>query len=283
MSLCSAAFPSSYSPTSSLELTCFFNMPSPPTPGISTNFSNLSERQVGSEGLASSYTCLDPPAMATSSSETAQVPPHIMAPSDFELEQLGQAHINSLWLRNNYPEQEDPSRFAIGHMSMFQHHPDYNARHIDIARFPSPTPTFESLATSSAYDNLNGLPSWESNPSSHYPPELLAEDFLSHPHESVRSPRWDGNEPSRSHEGANDQIGRGNTDGDPPYAHWLFECLRAAPGHQMVLRDIYNWGKENIPKVREALATDPNTKGWQNSIRHNLSMNQVSFLSQSSS
>lgn len=57
-----------------------------------------------------------------------------------------------------------------------------------------------------------------------------------------------------------------------PYAKTLYRCLRDAPNHTMVLRDIYEWFKNNTPRGKE-----PQEKGWQNSIRHNLSMNQVSL------
>ena len=59
-----------------------------------------------------------------------------------------------------------------------------------------------------------------------------------------------------------------------PYAKTLYRCLRDAPNHTMVLRDIYEWFKTNTSRGKE-----PHEKGWQNSIRHNLSMNQVSTMS----
>jgi hypothetical protein len=55
-----------------------------------------------------------------------------------------------------------------------------------------------------------------------------------------------------------------------PYAKSLFRCLRDAPAHTMVLRDIYEWFKTNTARGK-----DQHEKGWQNSIRHNLSMNKV--------
>lgn len=55
-----------------------------------------------------------------------------------------------------------------------------------------------------------------------------------------------------------------------PYAKTLYRCLRDAPNNTMVLRDIYEWFKTNTSRGRES-----HEKGWQNSIRHNLSMNQV--------
>lgn len=58
---------------------------------------------------------------------------------------------------------------------------------------------------------------------------------------------------------------------DKPYAQLIYEALMQAPGHRMLLRDIYEWFQNNTRKPRES-----GTNGWQNSIRHNLSMNQVS-------
>ncbi|KAL1304050.1 hypothetical protein AAFC00_000487 [Neodothiora populina] len=56
---------------------------------------------------------------------------------------------------------------------------------------------------------------------------------------------------------------------DPCYAELLRKCLLEAPNHTMSLRDLYTWVAEHSPKAR-----DPNSTGWKNSVRHNLSMNQ---------
>lgn len=58
---------------------------------------------------------------------------------------------------------------------------------------------------------------------------------------------------------------------DKPYAQLIYEALLKAPGHRMLLRDIYDWFVQHTNKPRES-----GTNGWQNSIRHNLSMNKVS-------
>ncbi|KAL8730967.1 MAG: hypothetical protein Q9181_004480 [Wetmoreana brouardii] len=52
-----------------------------------------------------------------------------------------------------------------------------------------------------------------------------------------------------------------------PYAQLIGRALKSAPGHKMVLKDIYRWFEKNTNKARSG------SKGWQNSIRHNLSMN----------
>jgi Forkhead domain len=61
--------------------------------------------------------------------------------------------------------------------------------------------------------------------------------------------------------------------GDKPYARLIHEALMQAPGHRMMLREIYDWFVQNTTKPSES-----GTNGWQNSIRHNLSMNQVSIF-----
>ncbi|KAF1952873.1 hypothetical protein CC80DRAFT_168116 [Byssothecium circinans] len=60
----------------------------------------------------------------------------------------------------------------------------------------------------------------------------------------------------------------GAIDKEQPYAQLIHRALMEAPGHTMILRDIYDWFTKNTDK-----AADKETKGWQNSIRHNLSMN----------
>lgn len=60
---------------------------------------------------------------------------------------------------------------------------------------------------------------------------------------------------------------------DKPYAQLIYEALMQAPGHRMLLRDIYDWFRDNTKKAEES-----GSNGWQNSIRHNLSMNHVRGL-----
>lgn len=66
-----------------------------------------------------------------------------------------------------------------------------------------------------------------------------------------------------------------DSDGDgsaqvEPYAQLIYRALKSAPGHAMVLKEIYEWFEHNTDKAKNAAS-----KGWQNSIRHNLSMNGV--------
>lgn len=61
---------------------------------------------------------------------------------------------------------------------------------------------------------------------------------------------------------------------DPCYAQLLHKCLKDAPHHTLSLRELYDWVSQHSQKAK-----DPNNRGWQNSVRHNLSMNAVSNLS----
>ncbi|MCJ1402061.1 hypothetical protein MMC11_005280 [Xylographa trunciseda] len=53
-----------------------------------------------------------------------------------------------------------------------------------------------------------------------------------------------------------------------PYAQLIYRALKSVPDHRMVLKDIYEWFEKNTDKAK-----NNSSKGWQNSIRHNLSMN----------
>ncbi|KAL8850605.1 MAG: hypothetical protein Q9221_004475 [Calogaya cf. arnoldii] len=68
-------------------------------------------------------------------------------------------------------------------------------------------------------------------------------------------------------DGTNDELDEDGSVNSEPYAQLIFKALRSAPGHKMVLKDIYQWFEKHTNKARSG------SKGWQNSIRHNLSMN----------
>ena len=62
----------------------------------------------------------------------------------------------------------------------------------------------------------------------------------------------------------------GNSKAELPYAQLIYKAFMSTPNKAMTLQDIYQWFRENTEKGKS------DTKGWQNSIRHNLSMNHVS-------
>ncbi|EOA86644.1 uncharacterized protein SETTUDRAFT_88512 [Exserohilum turcica Et28A] len=93
-------------------------------------------------------------------------------------------------------------------------------------------------------------------------------------HNGYHSPYSDPTHVSTPHDDASrstldlDTGEGGMFDKEQPYAQLIYQALLNAPGHTMILRDIYDWFKNNTDK-----ASASETKGWQNSIRHNLSMN----------
>ncbi|KKY35266.1 putative forkhead domain-containing protein [Diaporthe ampelina] len=54
---------------------------------------------------------------------------------------------------------------------------------------------------------------------------------------------------------------------DEPYARLIYRAFMSRPNKSMTLQEIYQWFRENTDKAKSK------GKGWQNSIRHNLSMN----------
>ncbi|KAH6657061.1 hypothetical protein BKA67DRAFT_178763 [Truncatella angustata] len=54
---------------------------------------------------------------------------------------------------------------------------------------------------------------------------------------------------------------------DEPYAQLIYKAFMSREDHAMTLQEIYQWFRENTDKANSE------NKGWQNSIRHNLSMN----------
>lgn len=56
---------------------------------------------------------------------------------------------------------------------------------------------------------------------------------------------------------------------ESPYSKLIWDALKSAPGNKMQLQEIYAWFEKNTSRGKDR------NKGWQNSIRHNLSMNAV--------
>ncbi|KAL1622266.1 hypothetical protein SLS56_008838 [Neofusicoccum ribis] len=128
-----------------------------------------------------------------------------------------------------YQEPSPPMEGAFSSLS-----PSHDAQSMDTSVYPTPVSTC--------------LPF-------HNPPEYRPNPQL------VQAPHDDCNDLGQEQDDVNGEK-------DKPYAQLIFRALLEAPGHTMVLREIYNWFLQNTGKAR-----DKETKGWQNSIRHNLSMN----------
>lgn len=61
----------------------------------------------------------------------------------------------------------------------------------------------------------------------------------------------------------------GGHNAEPPYSKLIYDALMSHEDKQMPLQDIYEWFAKNTSKGKDS------SRGWQNSIRHNLSMNAV--------
>lgn len=113
-----------------------------------------------------------------------------------------------------------------------------------LGSYASPTTTSISTPTSS-YGCMRPMPT--SAPRQN----VMSEDYTPEPNE-------------HGYEGA-----------DSPYrsyAQLLFTCLYEAHNFERSLKDIYRWMQEKANKGRVG-----ESAGWMNSVRHNLSMNAVSF------
>lgn len=58
--------------------------------------------------------------------------------------------------------------------------------------------------------------------------------------------------------------------GETPYAKLIYQAFMSSPRRALTLQEIYQWFRDNTDKGKPGQG-----KGWQNSIRHNLSMNGV--------
>lgn len=56
---------------------------------------------------------------------------------------------------------------------------------------------------------------------------------------------------------------------DMSYAELLYRCLLEAPQHTLPLHEIYDWVADRTDKAKGS------GSGWRNSVRHNLSLNEV--------
>lgn len=63
-----------------------------------------------------------------------------------------------------------------------------------------------------------------------------------------------------------------DTKGTKPYAQLIYHALMTTNDKMMALQDLYQWFRQNTDKTKGS------GDGWMNSIRHNLSMNAVSHL-----
>ncbi|KXS95762.1 hypothetical protein AC578_1723 [Pseudocercospora eumusae] len=91
-------------------------------------------------------------------------------------------------------------------------------------------------------------------------------------HDNFGDPNFDHGWPRHHDMPADDLFFDEGEDGgesaDPCYAQLLYKCLKEAPNYTLSLRELYEWVAHHSQKAK-----DPKNRGWQNSVRHNLSMN----------
>ncbi|KAH8682012.1 hypothetical protein BX600DRAFT_544458, partial [Xylariales sp. PMI_506] len=96
---------------------------------------------------------------------------------------------------------------------------------------------------------------------SSYPP--LCGDEAQHHHQNEQQQQEDDDD-SKAQE---NRRGVSRNPNGPSYAQLIYEAFLSRESHSMTLQELYQWFRENTNKI------SIEGKGWQNSIRHNLSMN----------
>ena len=171
--------------------------------------------------------------------DIAQTPSHFYNPQRPPVPTyiFGSSHLSNTSATTPEQHCSNPAQSVIGSSTMTSHYPICES-------FSHLSPT---LSRSSSMNP--GIDS--------YPP--LTPDVMDE-HRFSQSPSF-----SQGNEGVDESISA------EPYASLIYRALKSAPEHKMVLREIYDWFEQNTDKGK-----DNGSKGWQNSIRHNLSMNGVS-------
>ncbi|KAH7319469.1 hypothetical protein BKA65DRAFT_102647 [Rhexocercosporidium sp. MPI-PUGE-AT-0058] len=133
-------------------------------------------------------------------------------------------------------------------------------------------PSNNTMSSPFDYQNLSNAPDLERLSISHSPVPKIEQDNAMDNVLSFERPPPFGMPSSESSEEGNSsremtalEVEEHNV--DEPYAKLIYRALMSAPNRSMVLQEIYQWFRENTQKGSS------DTKGWMNSIRHNLSMN----------
>jgi hypothetical protein len=132
------------------------------------------------------------------------------------------------------------------------------------------TPSGQSNSTFDTFDNSCDFP----RPSISRSPKLEFDDIANDPMLFDKAPSFTIPSRETSEEGCRSsrEMTVANVEdqaADEPYAKLIYRALMSSPNHSMVLQEIYQWFRDNTSKGSS------DTKGWMNSIRHNLSMNAV--------
>ncbi|KAK1763139.1 hypothetical protein QBC33DRAFT_518938 [Phialemonium atrogriseum] len=134
--------------------------------------------------------------------------------------------------------------------------------------FPSSGPQPTTTGVSSDYDEspLMGLASaTTTSPSGGRHP--TGDDQNKNNNNNNNNTTVVGDSSSAGCTGRNAATTTGGKEEPEPYARLIHRAFMSCPGRPMTLQEIYQWFRENTDKDKSE------SKGWQNSIRHNLSMN----------
>ncbi|KAL4955859.1 hypothetical protein BDW69DRAFT_182131 [Aspergillus filifer] len=176
-------------------------------------------------------------------------------------------HMPDNWMQQAKSEAASLSLYKASHPHPLSHH--HNHHHPGALLPPhsshsSTNPTTTTSLSPSTSTAPSGMPYHPALPLSVVSPPIKLE--INRDSVTVAPPP----PPKHTHP-ASISIGIDEADdanADPPYSQLIYEALLAAPGKKLPLQGIYHWFEENTAKGR-----DRGSKGWQNSIRHNLSMN----------
>lgn len=150
-----------------------------------------------------------------------------------------------------------------------------DTRHYGLESCTSAPPNNSGLAITtsfpaSTYPNLSPGDAELSTPMT--PISDMDEDFSCCYDDAQRSPAMD----AKREEGGESETPKSC---ETPYAQLIYQAFMSSPRRAMTLQEIYRWFLENTDKGRKSTMGGGTGKGWQNSIRHNLSMNGVRTIS----
>jgi hypothetical protein len=169
------------------------------------------------------------------------------------------------------------SQYTFSSCPRFYHSSSINSLPGDVEMSESYPPAVYQIEPQKHYESLSDhgindhLMQMRDNYEQHYGSHIKLEEYTgySSPYSDLTrdsTPSSDSPRRTLNTNGGDDAM----IDKGQPYAQLIYQALLQADNHTMVLRDIYDW----FLKYTDKPATSE-TNGWQNSIRHNLSMNGV--------
>ncbi|TLD27374.1 hypothetical protein PspLS_05109 [Pyricularia sp. CBS 133598] len=165
-------------------------------------------------------------------------------------------------------QQQQNQRQQVAALVTPPPHPPPQIQHTTLQSFlQRPNQSLETLMS-----NFPTLPSnrFPTSPSSNHGDPGAARDVYNGQqgqHSSQAAQLGGNNEEEDSQDEEPAVNGDEEEQSEQPYAKLLWRAFMSSPERTMTLQDVYRWFMANTDKVQ--------SKGWQNSIRHNLSMNHA--------